>query len=514
MADDAFAADERETLEAIRAGLDAVTTGIVLWAKDRTLSYFNLRFRRTFEFPIRIGMPFEEFVSVLANSRECLQPCAIGEWERTEAEQFGLEKDCDYVFADGHVVNMSQRPVEGGGMVVTLTDVTTIKRNERALREAKEAAEATDEAKSRFLRAANHDLRQPLASLKILIYNCIHEEDPEHRGDMLHAMDIAAAVMEDLLGALLQIGQLDAGRIQPRISTFQLRQLFERLDIQFRHQAEEKGLRLRFVETRSTITTDRALLERILSNFVANAVRFTEVGGIVVGCRRDGRSLRIEVADTGKGVREPERAVIFDEFYRSPDSRRGAGGGLGLGLNIVKRLAQLLEHPIGLTSREDRGSIFSISVPFGNVWHSDVGEAEITETVAGEFVGTPVLLVEDDDILRRTMRSLLERWGIEVFDAANEAEALRLIEGGAAPRLIIADYNLKARTGVDVVSAVRERAGRKIPAMIVTADAEPKVLEGIRAADIPVLVKPVSPPRLRVFMHNLLFEPSLVGGGQ
>lgn len=491
-------------------GLDVVPYGLLIWSADRRLIYVNKTFRRICDLPVSIGLSFEAFAFALARSHEVVLNRDEDEWAKDEIAEFAVEKQSDYLFAAGAVMQVTQSPTRDGGMAVTFTDVTEIKRNERALREAKEAAEATDEAKSRFLRAANHDLRQPLASLKILIYNCIREEDALHRADMLHAMGVAASIMEDLLGALLQIGQLDAGRIQPRITSFQLSQLFERLDIQFRHQAEEKGLKLRFVTPRGTIATDRALLERILSNFVANAIRFTELGGVLVGCRREAKGLRIEVVDTGRGIGEAERERVFEEFYRVTEERRGQKSGLGLGLNIVKRLAELLEHPVGLRSRLGRGSSFSIFVPFGNIWHSEVGEADISEAIAGEFAGTPVLLVEDDDILRATMTQLLRRWGIEVHAAADETEAIRLVQTGVSPQLIVADYNLKTRTGVDVIEALRAVVGIDIPAMIVTADAEPKVLESIREAGLPVLIKPVSPPRLRVLMHNLLFEPSLV----
>ena len=501
-------------LAALRAGIEAVPAGIAIWAADGALSYANLRFRQIFEFPVVIGDSFENFVGELARSREWLLPSSAEEWERSERAGFGRDRESDYVLADGRVLNLSQAPLEGGGMVQTLTDVTSVKRNERALREAKEVAEATDEAKSRFLRAANHDLRQPLASLKILIYNCMREPDEAHRADMLHAMSVAALIMEDLLGALLQIGQLDAGRIQPRVTSFQLSQIFERLDIQFRHQAQEKGLKLKFVTPRGTVATDRALLERILSNFVANAIRFTEVGAVLVGCRKEGRLLRIEVVDTGRGVREEDRERVFEEFYRAAEARRGQKSGLGLGLNIVKRLADLLELPVRLRSRVGRGSIFSVTVPLGNIWHSEGGETEISEMVAGEFAGTPVLLVEDDDILRRSMTQLLQRWGIEVHAAADEAEAVRLAQSGVSVSLIVADYNLKSRTGIDVVRALRQEFGVATPAMIVTADAEPRVLESIREEGLPVLIKPVSPPRLRVLMHNLLFEPGLISGSR
>jgi len=493
----------------ILAGLDALPSGIAIWQADRRLAYANETLRRTLGITPTSGELFDDFMGRLAHSREVVL-ADPDLWVREEIADFGQEKSADYILAAGLVMNVTQRPTRDGGMSATYSDVTGMKRNEQALREAKEAAEATDEAKSRFLRAANHDLRQPLASLKILIYSCIREADEETRAEMLHAMSVAALIMEDLLGALLQIGQLDAGRIKPRVTSFQLSQLFERLDIQFRHQAEEKGLRLRFVTPRDTIATDRALLERILSNFVANAVRFTEVGGVVVGCRKEGKLLRIEIVDTGRGIKDADRERVFDEFYRVTDERRSEKTGLGLGLNIVKRLANLLELPVGLRSRPGHGSIFSVTVPFGNIWHSEGGDAEISETVAGEFVGVPVLLVEDDDILRRSMTQLLQRWGIEVHAAANEDEALRLARADTQVRLIIADYNLTSRTGVEVVRELRKAFGAETPAFIVTADAEPKVLDGIRGAGLPVLIKPASPPRLRVLMHNLLFEPGQV----
>lgn len=512
MADDQTSpVDQKSGLETIWAGLDVIDNGILIWSPDRVLVYINEGFYRNCNLPVSLGMRHDEYVAALAHSSEWVLACPPEQWAADITRDFGTIREDDYQFAAGNIVHVAQRPTPSGGMAVTFTDVTSIKHNEQKLREAKEIAEATDEAKSRFLRAANHDLRQPLASLKILIYNCLHAEDEEQRSEILHAMGVAASIMEDLLGALLQIGQLDAGRIQPRITSFQLSELFERLKIQFRHQAQEKGLDLRFVTSAKTVSTDRALLERILSNFVANAIRFTEVGGIVVGCRREGRGLRVEVVDSGRGIKPEDSERVFDEFYRVADDKRSQKKGLGLGLNIVKRLAELLEHPIRLQSRFGKGSIFSVWIPLGNIWHSDIGAAaDISEAVAGEFAGIPVLLVEDDEILRESMAQLLRRWGIDVHPAANEADANKLVSSGVvSPELIIADYNLQTRTGLDVINGIRKVIGEDTPAIVVTADAEPKVIGGIRDAGVPVLIKPVSPPRLRVLMHNLLFEPDL-----
>jgi signal transduction histidine kinase/CheY-like chemotaxis protein len=504
--DERVVRDDGASLARVSAGLDALQDGIAIWAPSQTLVFANRAFRHRFDFPVRPGDAYADFLGRVAASREWRLPSTEEVWIETKLAAFDAGSDEIYACADGRIIRMVATSTDDGGATLAVLDVTDAERRESELRAARDKAEATDEAKSRFLRAANHDLRQPLAALKIMLFNCKSEEDEDRRRELLHAMDVTASVMEDLLGALLQIGQLDAGRIKPRLSTFQLSQVFERLDIQLRHQAAEKGLRFRFVGTRRTVASDRTLLERILGNLVANAIRYTDVGGVVVGCRRHGEGLRIDVIDTGRGVVPEDQERIFDEFYRAPDSRRLQKNGLGLGLSIVSRLASLLEHRIELRSTPGRGSRFSVSVPLGNVWHSQVVETEVNEAVAGEFVGAPILYVEDDDMLRGTMEQLLDRWGVDQRSAADAAEAMAFVRAGFRPRLILADYSIRNATGLDVILAIRDAVGAQVPACVITADAEQKVLDRVREAGVPLMVKPVSPPRLRVMMHHLLFE--------
>ncbi|VTZ48675.1 Hybrid sensor histidine kinase/response regulator [Methylocella tundrae] len=500
--------------DALAGGLDAIATGIAIWGSDRRLRYANRPFCDSFGSGGQVlgsGILFADYLRRVAQSNEWLLPVLSDAWIAGEDAEFGADKQSEVALADGRTLDVVQKPIAGGGMALTIHDISKAKQNERALRQAKEQAETTDQAKSRFLRAANHDLRQPLATLRILIYNCMSEEDKSRRDDMLHVMEIAVSIMEDLLGSLLQIGQLDAGQILPRVTTFQLVDLFQRLNVQFRHLAAEKALDLRFVAPRGAVTSDKALLERILSNFVANAIRYTDYGGIVVGCRHVGRSLRIEVWDTGRGVEAEHLPRIFDEFYKAPDATRAKKMGLGLGLNIVKRLAILLKHEVTVRSIPGRGTVFAVVVPLGNVWHSAIGEPEISEMLGGEFVGVSTLLVEDDDVLRRAMKELLERWGVDVHAVEGEAQALRLLhEENLDPKLIIADYNLRGQYGTSIIRAVRAILGRPVPGIIVTADTDPRVIAQVKAEGFPVLIKPVSPPRLRVLMHNLLFEPGLI----
>jgi signal transduction histidine kinase len=241
---------------AILEGLNSVATGIAVWDAERRLTYANRPFSHAFyleRLSSISGEPvtYRAALEAAAASQEWVLPIETEAWTHAQVVDFGIDKRSEQPLADGRTIEIVQKPTPSGGMVVTLTDITSMKRSEHALREAKELAETADDGKSRFLRAANHDLRQPLATLRILIYNCIAELDPAHREDMLHTMDIAVSIMEDLLGALLQIGQLDAGQIRPRVTTFQLAQIFQRLDIQFRHLASEKGLDLRFVDARN-----------------------------------------------------------------------------------------------------------------------------------------------------------------------------------------------------------------------------------------------------------------------
>ncbi|CAN5169623.1 hypothetical protein BH10PSE7_BH10PSE7_10700 [soil metagenome] len=497
----------------ILRGLDATRYGFGVWSSEQTLLYCNRPFADFYGWNTGIlkpGLTYSTFLETLLASSETSGQV---DWLQQTLESFGTSQIIETSLADGRTLEITYDPDPAGNVAMTIHDVTTMKRAERALRKAKDLAEAADQTKSRFLRAANHDLRQPLATLKILIYNCIDEEDAAHRQDVLHTMDISVSIMEDLLDALLQIGQLDAGKIVPRITTFQLSLLFSRLKVQFSHLAEEKGLKLRFVDTSASINTDKALLERILSNLVANAIRYTDTGSILVGCSRRKGHLCIEVMDQGQGIEPEHLKRIFDEFYQVSDAQKLKNRGLGLGLNIVKRLADLLQHRISVTSVPARGSRFSVDVPIGNVWQSQMGEPAISEMIGGEFVGKNALLIEDDAVLRQAAKDLLERWGISVTAVSGFEEARALIEAtGQKPHIILSDFSLRGQQGTAVVTQIRELIGYDVPSIIMTADTDPVLIERIKKESFPVLIKPVSPPRLRVLMHNLLYEPEPASG--
>lgn len=487
--------------------------GVCVWSADGRLAYCNPAFADSLGLPVSTlhGLSGPELLELARRKGALINAESSTDAIPLSSDTVTLGGQV-LICADGRALSANESPLPDGGSVSVLVDVTEARRNLSALAQARDKAAAADQSKSRFLRAANHDLRQPLASLKILVYSCLAAESEEDRKQALHAMDVSVSIMEDLLGALLNIGQLDAGKIEPSIATFQISAILSRLEVQFAHQANEKGLSLRIIPSKLAVVSDRVLLERILANLVSNAIRYTEVGRVLVGCRRRGRILRIMVADTGIGIAPEHHEAIFDEFYRVSDTQSHAKHSLGLGLNIARRLSEILGHELELASEVEKGTVFHIDVPIGNVWHSGTGEPAISERIGGEFAGLCGLVLEDDKILREAFTALLERWGMTVVtidDFDNVADAVQALE--CQPDIILTDYRLRGRIqGTDLVGAINDILEKPCPALVMTAETAPEVIASIKAQGFPLLIKPVSPPALRILMHNLLFEPDLV----
>lgn len=483
---------------------------IAVWDADQTLVTSNSAFAERFGLDpgkTQAGIGRDAFLDD-ARRRGLLLEISQGAGETADDAATRLR------FSDGAICLIETWPLPQGGSVAMLRDVTEAERTQAALLKARDAAKLADQSKSRFLRAANHDLRQPLAALKILIYSCFDAESAQEREEALHAMDVSVSIMEDLLGALLNIGQLDAGNIRPNIQTFQVSTVLERLRVQFGHQAREAGLDLRILPCTVAIVSDRVLLERILSNFVANALRYTVSGRVIVGCKRNGKRLRLMVIDTGPGIEEEYHDAIFQEFFRIAEDQVSGRHSLGLGLNISRRLAEMLGHDIRLDSKLGKGSMFSIDVPIGNVLYSSIGEPEINESIGGQFSGLVCLLLEDDANLREALTTLLTRWGIVVMqlDGFDNVEA-RVVDLEHVPDIIITDYRLQGRIqGTDVARDINAMLQRPCPTLVMTADTSPDLIQSIRDQGFPVMIKPISPPGLRVIMHNLLFEPDPTAG--
>jgi signal transduction histidine kinase/DNA-binding NarL/FixJ family response regulator len=377
---------------------------------------------------------------------------------------------------------------------------------EHKVQERTRQLQEANQAKSRFLAAASHDLRQPLHALNLFIAQLADEKDQAERDRLVGRIHAAVAAMNELFNALLDISKLDAGVLLPSISEFPVNHLLRRIETTFAAPAREKGLRLQVVSNNAWVRSDIILIERILLNLVSNAVRYTDRGGIVVGCRRHGDRLRLDVCDTGIGIPEDQRRSIFGEFYRlaGPDGDRR--GGLGLGLAIVDRLCGLLGHPIELTSTVGRGSRFSVSVPciLARPVHPEA--SQLSQTILDATHRHLVLVIDDDPLVRDSMRGLLQNWGYHVTAADSENAALTAVAAeDRRPDLIISDYRLAhGKTGFEAIERLHRTCGGPIPAFLISGDTAPERLREASASGYHLLHKPVMPMTLRAMVSQLL----------
>ena len=394
-------------------------------------------------------------------------------------------------------------------LATTFTDQAAIAiQNVRLFDEIRDKScqlELANTYKSRFLAAASHDLRQPLHALNLFIAQLRTETDPEERTRLVERIEDAAGSMNDLFDALLDMSKLDAGVLEPNLTEFPIDRLLKRMETTFAEAAQEKGLRFRVRPNRAWVCSDFILLERIVLNLVSNAVRYTARGGVVVGCRRRQNRLRIDVWDSGTGIPEDERQHVFGEFYqlgvRQPDRRSG----LGLGLSIVDRLGQLLEHPIELASRAGKGSRFSVSIPLV----ADRGAAADAEppTMLADWVrGKLIVVIDDDALVLDGMRGILRTWGCRVLSAASDAAVLAQLTGEhGRPDLIISDYRLAdGKTGIEAIERLRAALGSTVPAFLISGDTGPERLREASASGYHLLHKPVPPMALRTTLNRLL----------
>jgi CheY-like chemotaxis protein len=326
---------------------------------------------------------------------------------------------------------------------------------------------------------------------------------------LVRQVERSLETMEDLLRTLLDISKLDAGVVRPEIGDVSLESLFASLRSDFQPLAELNGLKLKFRPAPATVRSDRTLLRRILQNIISNALRYTRSGGVLIGIRHRGDTIRIDVADTGCGIPEDQRDAVFEEFNRGSISANTslASGGLGLGLAIVRRIAGALGHPITFSSRVGRGTIFHIDVPVGYGRHGEVETAGEMERPRGYgLFGTKVLLIENDTDVLWAMTSLLERWQCVVRQATATDEALDLLGDTAwVPDIVIADQHLNdGDLGTHTIAEVRDYLGRIVPALIITADPSDTVVKAARSAGIELMRKPVKPAQLRALLAHLL----------
>jgi len=513
----------------LQHALDHARQGITVFDSNLALTAWNREFVDLFDLPptmLRHGVGLDEIVRFNA-ARGAYGPGDSEDFvaDRVAALLYDDQPTRLRLFSTHRVVEIRSARLPDGGIVTTYTDVTQTVQTEEALEAANElleqrvdertaelqrlnaelaraktVAEEANLSKTRFLAAASHDILQPLNAARL--YASSLSEAASHggsldRADLARNVDLSLEAVEEILGALLDISRLDAGATRPEVSDVPVADLMRMLDIEFAQLARAKGLQLRFVATSLAIRTDRRLMRRLLQNLVSNALKYTLTGKVLVGCRRAGKDVRIEVWDTGLGIPNDGQRTVFEEFRRLDQGARIARG-LGLGLSIVERLGRVLGHPVGLESRLGEGSVFSVTAPRGETAPTNLVDDGLPAAQGGEpLTGLKVLAIDNEPRVLEGMRALLSRWGCSVATAHGLDEARAALASFGAPDVVIADYHLDEGDGIEAIRLLREDLGRSFPAILATADRSPEVRSRAAGQDVVILNKPLKPAPLR-----------------
>jgi Na+/proline symporter/signal transduction histidine kinase/CheY-like chemotaxis protein len=516
----------------LESALDQVRQGIAVFDKDMRLICWNRQFRETLTLPpdlVRYGAQLDHIVRFMAR-RDMPKDANIEDVviDRIRKYIMTMETFQERIADSGRVVEIRTNEMPQGGFVTTCMDITervaaaetlaraneTLERRveertqeltevNRALALAKSKADEANLDKTRFLAAASHDLLQPLNAARLYTSSLVETHQHGETSRLAYNIDASLGSVEEILTALLDISRLDSGVMRPEISEFPVEHLLEQMRVDFEPIAREKGLTLRVAPCRLHVRSDRKMLRRMLQNLVSNAIKYTEKGGVVLGCRRRGGQVRIEVHDTGPGIPRHKHGLIFKEFQRLDANPRTVRG-LGLGLSIVERLGRVLNHPIALSSKIGAGSSFFLTVPMAKAQTLPVEKLIAQIPAAGDLGGCLCLCIDNEPAILDGMATLLAKWGCFTLCASSGAEALeRLAASKTTPDIILADYHLEEGTGLDAIQLVRARNGYPIPAVIITADPSPDVQTAVRGAGLHILRKPIKPAALRAMISQI-----------
>ncbi|MBV2133954.1 hybrid sensor histidine kinase/response regulator [Pseudomonas sp. MAP12] len=517
----------------LQGAIENITQGISVADQSLRLVAWNRRYLELFEYPeglISVGRPISDIIRY--NAERGL--CGKGDPDLHVAKRLywmrqGTPHTSERIFPNGRVIELIGNPMPGGGFVMSFTDITAHRQAEDALKEANESleqrvaertqelsalneqlseakarAESANQSKSRFLAAVSHDLMQPLNAARLFSAALAHQEAlPVEVQELVHHLDSSLRSAEDLIADLLDISRLEGGRFTPERSTFALSTLYDALGVEFRALAQEQGIDLRIRASKLSIDSDIKLLRRVLQNFLTNAFRYAK-GKVLLGMRRDGQHLRLEVWDRGPGIPADKLEVIFEEFKRLDSHQTRAEKGLGLGLAIADGLCRVLEHKLEVRSWPGKGSVFSVRVPLA------CGRAlqapQRLQTTAGQVMnGAQVWCIDNEDSILTGMRSLLTRWGCQVQTARTREECAALLDGGSTPELVLVDYHLDGgETGLALMGWLRARLGQPVPGVVISADGRAELIAEVHAGGLDYLSKPVKPAALRALISRHL----------
>ena len=392
-----------------------------------------------------------------------------------------------------------------GGYLLAMNNIGFARNNQlRIVREQlqvkeRETAEA-NATKVRFLAAASHDLRQPIHAQGLMISILESTELTIEQHELVAHIRSATTATSEMLDTLLDFSRIEAGAVAPKRSAFEVQPILQKIVNEFSTLAASNGLKCRVHRSDLVVFSDPMIIEVILRNLLSNALRYTNRGGVLLACRRRGTEAVLEVRDTGIGIDPSQHEEIFREFHQlgNPDHERSKG--LGLGLSIVSRLAQTLDHPMSLTSALNKGSTFKIRLPIAD--QVPPATKNNTDLTSFDTSGIDILLIDDDEIIRRATQEQICKWGFNCRSASTIEDAL-LVGAAYLPQLIISDYHLRdGKTGMEAITMLRSKLEESIPALLLTGDTSPERQREALLLDIPVLHKPLNPNKL----HHAIVE--------
>jgi Na+/proline symporter/signal transduction histidine kinase len=521
--------------ELLRAALENLSQGVSVVDANLCLVAWNERYQQLFNYPA--GM-----VTVGRHIEDLIRYNATRGWIRSEDIDAAIERRLAYMRAGkpyshqrelphGIVLEILGNPMPGGGFVTSYSDVTAYRRTQQRLQEANEtlevrvtqrtweltqlnaelaqakfAADRANHAKTRFLAAASHDLVQPLTAARLFISSLDRGAVSPPVASLVGQAEAALVAGENLLGGLLDISRLDAGAQPVHLEHFPLMQVVGPLVAELTVLARNRGLRLRAANCKHVVYSDPQLLRRVLQNLLSNAIRYTKHGHVLLGCRRRGDGLNIEVWDSGPGIPEDKQAEIFEEFRRLDEFDDDQERGLGLGLSIADRIARMLGHKLSLRSWPGRGSVFAICVPFGDASAVTPPRPPMQLLAADRLAGRRVLCMENEPAVLASIQALLSSWGCQTISVRDRASAIDMTQNGAAlPDILLVDYHLdRGVSGIELAEEMQVRWGSRIPSVVITADHTQEAQTAASAQGCQILRKPVKPAALRAVLNSIL----------
>lgn len=517
----------------LQGAIENITQGLSVVDQSLRLVAWNRRYLEMFDYPeglIQVGRPIADIIRF--NAERGL--FGEGDAELAVAKRLywmrqGTAHSYERTLPDGRIIELIGNPMPGGGFVMSFSDITAFRQAEKALKEANESleqrvaerthelsalneqlseakarAELANQSKTRFLAAVSHDLMQPLNAARLFSAALAHQEGlQEDVQDLVRHLDSSLCSAEDLISDLLDISRLESGRFTPERSAFSVDSLYEALGVEFRALAQEQGIDLHIRSSRLRIDSDIKLLRRVLQNFLTNAFRYAK-GHVLLGIRREGQHLRLEVWDRGPGIPADKLKVIFEEFKRLDSHQTRAEKGLGLGLAIADGFCRVLAHTLEVRSWPGHGSVFSVRVPLARE-HAAQQQPRSQETAGQSLNGARVWCIDNEDSILTGMRSLLSRWGCQVSLARTRADGEALLARGERPELVLVDFHLDdGETGTALMGWLRARLGEPVPGVVISADARPELIAEVHAAGLDYLSKPVKPAALRALISRHL----------